>query len=129
MHPVGRLDADTTGLLLFSADGKLTQALLNPNSKIPRIYDAYVENEVNHAKLLEQLAAGVKTTDGNFPALLLESHVLTLEVILRFGCYLLPIYSLSIAYLLPISVNTLIGSTSIARRGSVFTSLYIHLNH
>ena len=42
-HPVGRLDADTTGLLLFSADGQLTQRLLHPNSNVQREYVAKVE--------------------------------------------------------------------------------------
>ena len=43
MHPVGRLDADTTGLLLFSNDGQLTQSLLCPMTKILRVYEAYVK--------------------------------------------------------------------------------------
>ncbi len=42
-HPVGRLDADTTGLLLFSGDGQLTQRLLHPSSNVQRQYLATVE--------------------------------------------------------------------------------------
>jgi len=42
MHPVGRLDADTTGLLLFSSNGQLTQHLLHPSSAVPRVYKAVV---------------------------------------------------------------------------------------
>jgi hypothetical protein len=42
-HPVGRLDADTTGLLLFSGDGQLTQRLLHPSSDVQRQYVATVE--------------------------------------------------------------------------------------
>ena len=42
-HPVGRLDADTTGLLLFSGDGQLTQRLLHPSGNVQRQYLATVE--------------------------------------------------------------------------------------
>lgn len=48
MHPVGRLDADTSGLLLFSADGKLTQLLLHPSTGVVRQYEALVVGEVQH---------------------------------------------------------------------------------
>jgi 23S rRNA pseudouridine2605 synthase len=71
MHPVGRLDADTSGLLLFSKDGKLTQYLLNPHSEIIRIYEAHVLGAVNFNELQMKLKEGVNTTDGSFPAELL----------------------------------------------------------
>ena len=73
MHPVGRLDADTSGLLLFSKDGKLTQYLLNPHSEITRIYKAHVLGKVNFNELQQKLKSGVNTTDGSFPAELLTS--------------------------------------------------------
>lgn len=72
MHPVGRLDLDTSGLLLFSKDGKLTQHLLNPQSKINRIYEARVVGKVNFDELKIRLNIGVNTTDGLFPAELLH---------------------------------------------------------
>ena len=71
MHPVGRLDADTSGLLLFSKEGKLTQFLLNPNSEVTRIYKAHVLGKVNFNELQHKLKSGVNTTDGTFPAELL----------------------------------------------------------
>jgi pseudouridine synthase len=43
LHPVGRLDADSSGLLLFSSDGQLTRVLLNPSYQVPRGYEAVVE--------------------------------------------------------------------------------------
>ena len=42
LHPVGRLDADTSGLLLFGSNGSLTQYLLHPKRLLPRRYRAVV---------------------------------------------------------------------------------------
>lgn len=80
MHPVGRLDADTSGLLLFSKEGPLTQHLLNPQSNIPRTYDAIVLGSVIHNQLKEILSKGVQTTDGVFGGILIHSEVLDIEV-------------------------------------------------
>ncbi len=80
MHPVGRLDVDTSGLLLFSSDGILTQRLLNPNSEIPRIYEAIVIGEVNHEYLQTTLRKGVSTTLGTFTANLVSSQILDEQV-------------------------------------------------
>merc|ERR1712023_598559 len=77
MHPVGRLDADTSGLLLFSSLGDLTQHLLNPNSKVPREYVAIVEGKVVMQDLEAKLADGIKTSSGIFPAQLLEAEILS----------------------------------------------------
>ena len=63
LHPVGRLDADTTGLLLFSRDGDLTHKLLHPKYGVEREYIAEVEGEVDEAVLRATLAAGVDTTE------------------------------------------------------------------
>ena len=79
-HPVGRLDADTTGLLLFSIDGQLTQRLLHPSGNVQREYLATVELEgegeggkgtFDEAQLREKLKQGVETADGTYPAELL----------------------------------------------------------
>ncbi|KAJ8604166.1 hypothetical protein CTAYLR_008580 [Chrysophaeum taylorii] len=43
-HPVGRLDADTTGLLLFSSRGDLTQRLLHPKHAVEKEYVADCED-------------------------------------------------------------------------------------
>jgi 23S rRNA pseudouridine2605 synthase len=65
LHPVGRLDADTDGLLLFSSDGPLTQWLLHPRRAIERVYVARVEGRPG-PELVERLAAGVQTAEGTF---------------------------------------------------------------
>lgn len=68
-HPVGRLDADTSGLLLFSRDGALTQRLLNPRHAVPRTYVATVEVDPP-ADLAERIAQGVQTAEGVFTGLI-----------------------------------------------------------
>ncbi len=77
MHPVGRLDSDTSGLLLFSRHGILTKLLLDPKTRLGRVYEAEVSDNVDHAKLKKMLSEGVKTSDGVFTAELLESHMIT----------------------------------------------------
>ncbi|MGK0359540.1 MAG: 23S rRNA pseudouridine2605 synthase [Bradymonadia bacterium] len=66
-HAVGRLDLETTGLLLFSADGQLTQWLLHPRRAMPRTYRATISN-TPPPDLAERLAAGVETSLGTFTA-------------------------------------------------------------
>lgn len=63
LHPVGRLDADTSGLLLFARDGALTQRLLHPRHAVEKVYEATVEGRPDEA-LVERLAAGVAISDG-----------------------------------------------------------------
>lgn len=72
MHPVGRLDYDTTGLILFSLDGKLTQRLLHPRRGVEKEYVATVQGAVDEEKLRQMLSDGVETSDGTFTAQLLE---------------------------------------------------------
>jgi 23S rRNA pseudouridine2605 synthase len=70
MHPVGRLDYDTTGLLLFSSSGPLTQTLLHPKHAVEKEYVATVVNTVDEESLRQQLAAGVTTGEGVHTAVL-----------------------------------------------------------
>jgi 23S rRNA pseudouridine2605 synthase len=45
LHPVGRLDADSTGALLLSNDGALTFLLTHPRHSIPKTYQVWVQGE------------------------------------------------------------------------------------
>jgi len=63
LHPVGRLDADTTGLLPFCADGSVTQRLLHPRHGVEKVYVATVEGTPDD-RLVKALAAGVATSEG-----------------------------------------------------------------
>eukprot|EP00933_Yihiella_yeosuensis_P064855 TRINITY_DN6839_c0_g2_i1.p1 TRINITY_DN6839_c0_g2~~TRINITY_DN6839_c0_g2_i1.p1 ORF type:complete len:683 (+),score=143.69 TRINITY_DN6839_c0_g2_i1:158-2050(+) len=83
-HPVGRLDRDTTGLLLFSRDGGLTSKLLSPARGVPRIYEAVVDGDAGQKdeegrSLAEKLSAGVITEQGIFPGKLLGLESLSAE--------------------------------------------------
>lgn len=73
MHPVGRLDYDTSGLLLFSSDGGLTQHLLHPSHEIEKEYVATVVGTVDEESLRNQLAQGVTTSLGAFTATVVEA--------------------------------------------------------
>lgn len=77
MHPVGRLDADTSGLILFSSDGVLTQRLLHPRHEVEKEYVATVEIEgsaenIDEDLLRSKLLKGVETSEGIHTASLLR---------------------------------------------------------
>lgn len=58
VYPIGRLDADSEGLLLLSDDGPLAHALTDPKHAHPRTYWVQVEREPD-AEALAALARGV----------------------------------------------------------------------
>lgn len=59
VYPVGRLDYDTEGLLLFTDDGELTFRLTHPKNEIPKTYLVRVEGSIGEAQL-NRLRAGVE---------------------------------------------------------------------
>lgn len=46
VSPVGRLDRDTSGLLLFTDDGQLLHKIISPKSKLPKVYIADLANDL-----------------------------------------------------------------------------------
>jgi 23S rRNA pseudouridine2605 synthase len=64
LYPVGRLDADTTGLLLLTNDGELAHRLTHPSFEVPRVYRAEVRNPPLREPALRRLREGVKLDDG-----------------------------------------------------------------
>lgn len=63
VYPVGRLDRDTEGVLLFTNDGEAAHRLLHPSSGVEKRYRARVDREVS-PQHLEQLRAGPVLDDG-----------------------------------------------------------------
>ena len=58
IYPVGRLDYDTTGLILLTNDGELANRLAHPRNKIPKTYIAKIEGLLNKDDI-ERLKSGI----------------------------------------------------------------------
>jgi 23S rRNA pseudouridine2605 synthase len=65
--PVGRLDADTTGVLLLTNDGPLAHRLAHPRYGVEKVYEAEVEGDPGE-DALQRLRAGVELEDGRTAA-------------------------------------------------------------
>lgn len=63
LHPVGRLDIMSEGLLLLTSDGDFTQAVLNPKNKLEKIYHVKVRN-IPERKTLAKMVSGI-TIEGD----------------------------------------------------------------
>jgi 23S rRNA pseudouridine2605 synthase len=63
VFPVGRLDRNTTGVLLFTNDGELSQKLTHPKFGVQKIYEVQLDKPVTK-KHLDQIATGVELDDG-----------------------------------------------------------------
>lgn len=63
LFPVGRLDQDTTGLLLFTTDGELAHRLLHPRWKVSKEYRVTADGILTEADA-EELRRGVRLDDG-----------------------------------------------------------------
>lgn len=62
VQPIGRLDEDTTGLLLITDDGQLNHVLSSAKRKVPKLYLATTKHPLDQAQI-EQLLAGVLLAD------------------------------------------------------------------
>jgi 23S rRNA pseudouridine2605 synthase len=64
LYPVGRLDADTTGLILLTDDGELAHRLTHPSFEVPRTYHAKVRHPPVREEGLKRLREGIELEDG-----------------------------------------------------------------
>jgi 23S rRNA pseudouridine2605 synthase len=63
IYPVGRLDRNTSGLLLFTNDGELAEKLAHPSNNIKKIYQVELDKPITKDDF-ERVAAGVQLEDG-----------------------------------------------------------------
>jgi 23S rRNA pseudouridine2605 synthase len=86
LYPVGRLDADSTGLILVTNDGDLAQRLTHPSFEVPRTYRATVRPAPVAEHALRALREGVELEDGRtLPAKVRQLRPGVLEVTIREG--------------------------------------------
>lgn len=86
---VGRLDAATTGLLLFCTSGEWVQYLTHPKTALERVYWVKVDGELTYTQLTE-LRNGVKLSDGmasisRYERLMKVGHAMSCEVMVVEG--------------------------------------------
>lgn len=63
LKPVGRLDRDSSGLIILTNDGELINELTHPSVKVPKIYIVSVEDKI-HLHHLEKMAQGIEIEKG-----------------------------------------------------------------
>lgn len=85
LYPVGRLDADSTGLILLTNDGELANRLTHPRYGVPRTYRVVLRRAPGEAEL-RRLRRGVRLEDGpTAPAGVRRVGPRTVEVTIREG--------------------------------------------
>lgn len=86
LYPVGRLDADSTGLLLLTNDGELAHRMTHPSFEVPKTYKAKVAKGPVSQRAVERLRAGVKLDDGRTaPARVTRVSGTVLEITIHEG--------------------------------------------
>ncbi len=63
IYPVGRLDRNTMGLLLFTNDGELAKKLMHPKFRIKKIYHVFLDKNLTKNDMLS-IADGIELSDG-----------------------------------------------------------------
>lgn len=97
LFPAGRLDKDTTGLMLITDDGVFAHNILSPKKHIKKIYEVVIDKEISD-EMVNGFREGVKLNDGECKSALLEKVdtnkcLVTLtegryhQIKRMFGCY------------------------------------------
>ena len=66
VQAIGRLDQDTTGLILLSDDGQFIHRMSSPKKHVPKLYEVRMKHDVS-AEQVERLLAGVVLDDDPVP--------------------------------------------------------------
>jgi 23S rRNA pseudouridine2605 synthase len=86
LYPVGRLDIDTTGLILLTNDGELAHRLTHPRFEVPKTYRAVVSRLPVRERTLRALREGIELDDGpSLPARVERVGADALEITIREG--------------------------------------------
>jgi 23S rRNA pseudouridine2605 synthase len=86
LYPVGRLDIDTTGLILLTNDGELAHRLTHPSFQVPKAYRVVVGRSPVREDALTALRSGVELDDGlSAPARVVRLKADTIEITIREG--------------------------------------------
>jgi 23S rRNA pseudouridine2605 synthase len=86
LYPVGRLDADTTGLILLTNDGELAERLTHPRYGVKKVYRARIQPARLAPRALEALRTGVELEDGRTaPAHVRQAATGVVEITIREG--------------------------------------------
>jgi 23S rRNA pseudouridine2605 synthase len=83
LYPVGRLDAESTGLILLTNDGDLANRLTHPRFEVPKVYRATVKGPSITERTLRSLREGVRLDDGmTAPARVqrMSAHVMEITI-------------------------------------------------
>lgn len=67
IYPVGRLDKNTTGLILLTNDGELSKRLTHPSHKVEKVYQVTLDKTVSVADM-QKIADGIELEDGPIAA-------------------------------------------------------------
>lgn len=89
LAPIGRLDKDTTGLLLLTTDGGLAHLVASPRRHVPKVYVATLRDGALDDGAAERFPAGIVLADGTLcrPATLRRLDADRVEVTLTEGKY------------------------------------------
>ena len=86
LYPVGRLDADTTGLILLTNDGELAERLTHPRFGVKKVYRARIRPGRVAPEALRALREGVELEDGRTaPAQVRQQGAGAVEITIREG--------------------------------------------
>jgi 23S rRNA pseudouridine2605 synthase len=86
LYPVGRLDADTTGLILLTNDGELAERLTHPRYGVRKVYRARVRPPRLSPQAMRALREGVELEEGiTAPARVRQARPGVLEITIREG--------------------------------------------
>jgi 23S rRNA pseudouridine2605 synthase len=67
IYPIGRLDRNTSGVLLFTNDGELTQRLTHPSYNVKKVYEVKLDKPVTKAHF-DKIVNGIQLEDGEIHA-------------------------------------------------------------